>query len=167
MKRLRKVGCLLVIIIAICAVMISQAVEASFVPITPPSADNELENWTPDVNFGDVIGMYVRSGSTSFVARSIVKFDLSAIPPGSRINSAYLQMYYYSAPLADPAGRTYNVYRLTEDWTELGSTWNSRDTGVPWTTAGGVWTTEDSSSSIVPSTTDQWMSWDVTDIVKD
>ncbi|MBS7623889.1 DNRLRE domain-containing protein, partial [Candidatus Bathyarchaeota archaeon] len=67
----------------------------------------------------------------------------------------------------DPGGRTYNAYRLTEDWTESGSTWNSRDTGIPWTTAGGVWTTEDSASSTVPPTAGQWMSWDVTGIVKD
>ncbi|WP_455368620.1 DNRLRE domain-containing protein [[Eubacterium] cellulosolvens] len=167
MKRLKIVGCLFAIILAICTVMISQAAEASFIPITPPSADNEIENWQPDTNFGTQVGMYVRSGSTSFVARSIVQFDLSSIPAGSKINSAYLQMYYFSAPLGNPAGRTYNVYRLSEDWTELGSTWNSRDTGIPWTTPGGVWTTEDSTSSIVPPSVGQWMSWDVTGIVQD
>jgi hypothetical protein len=167
MKQLKRVGFLLAIIIAICTVMISQAVEASFINLTPPIADNELENWQADTNFGDIEGMYVRSGFTSFVSRSIVKFNLSAIPAGSKINAAYLQLYYYSAPLGNPAGRTYNAYRLTEDWTELGSTWNSRDTGVPWTIPGGLWTSEDSASSIVPLTTNEWMGWIVTDIVKD
>ncbi|WP_455282457.1 DNRLRE domain-containing protein [[Eubacterium] cellulosolvens] len=167
MKQLKRVGCLVAIIIAISTVMISQAVEASFINLTPPIADNELENWQADTNFGNIQGMYVRSGFPSFVSRSIVKFDLSAIPAGSKINGAYLQLYYYSDPIGNPSGRTYNAYRLTQNWTELGSTWNSRDTGVPWTIPGGVWTSEDSASSIVPLSTGQWMGWIVTDIVKD
>ncbi|MEM3018316.1 MAG: DNRLRE domain-containing protein, partial [Candidatus Bathyarchaeia archaeon] len=80
---------------------------------------------------------------------------------------AHLRLYYMEWVIGNPSGRTYGAYRLTEGWTETESTWNKRDGVTPWTTAGGVWTAEDFASSIVPPSAEQWMSWDVTGIVKD
>jgi hypothetical protein len=160
--------------VAVLAVVLAMAMTgpayATLTTITP-SADNYLSSFDPSTNYGADATGYVRSGYTGgyngAVDRLVLKFDLSAIPACSSVNSAYLLLYYFDSAQSDPAGRTYNAYRLIEDWSETGSTWNSRDTGVPWTTAGGVWTTEGYASSIVPPSYGQWMSWDVTGIVKD
>jgi hypothetical protein len=164
------------IILILCLIITPQTVNATLTVITPSSADTQIEKWEPDKNFGLIDLLQVRSGDTDYTKRIIIKFDLSAMPSGSIILSAYLQLYYYSYSQGDPAGRTYNAYRVTEDWVEgdgppgtKGATWNDADKFVPdpWAIPGGVWTSEDVASSIVPPATGQWMSWDVTGIVKD
>jgi len=166
----------LAITLVLCLIVTPAAVNATLTVITPSSTDTEIEKFQPNNNYGPIDTLQVRSGATANTKRTLIKFDLSAIPPGSTINSAQLQLLYFAYGQADPAGRTYNAYRVTEDWVEgdgppgtKGATWNDADKFVPdpWTTSGGVWTTEDTDSSIVPPTTGQWMSWDVTGIVKD
>ncbi|MEM3501760.1 MAG: DNRLRE domain-containing protein [Candidatus Bathyarchaeia archaeon] len=97
--------------------------------------------------------------------RTLVKFDLSGIPSGSTVNKAYLLLYYYGR-MNDPVGRTLNAYRVTKNWVETEATWNIYKTGSSWDTAGGDYTTVGGASSIVPTNYGQWMTWDVTFIVK-
>jgi len=144
---------------------------------TRSSADTTIRSDQPDTNLGTSAVMYVRSGSTVNVGRALVQFDLSSIPPGAIINSAYLTLYYDIWAINNPSGRTYTAYRVTTNWIEgdsiFGATWNEADhnvaghaTCVDWTN-GGEWTMEDAASQTVPATPAQFMTWTVTGIVED
>lgn len=70
--------------------------------------------------------MYVRSYFTRPVfrnQRTLVEFDLSSIPVGSKIDVATLKLY---ARYSSAAGRTYIVSRITGSWTEMLVTWNNK-----------------------------------------
>ncbi|MGB6680902.1 MAG: DNRLRE domain-containing protein [Candidatus Bathyarchaeia archaeon] len=137
--------------------------------IQPADKDTYLWQHNPTVNYGNQLLMYV-GGAPYWREHTLVKFDLSSIPDGSVINSAYLRLYYNAAgSTGDPGGRTYTVYRMTQDWVELECTWNIFSTGNSWTTAGGDYTDTNKASLTLPSMggQDSWVSWTVTDIVED
>jgi hypothetical protein len=125
--------------------------------------------------------MSVRSGGgAGLLIRVLVRFDLSSIPAGSTVNSASLQLCYYSYLGSDPVNRLYVVYRVTTNWVEgdgtgigtTGANWNKPDkSALPtWTTPGGDFTTSGASPPTpVPawiSIVGQYVTWDVTAIVK-
>ncbi|MBS7622821.1 DNRLRE domain-containing protein [Candidatus Bathyarchaeota archaeon] len=146
-------------------VLTAEAVNATLTVIQPSNADTHIYEGDPNNNFGASDGFVVGAVSGGRF-RGLVKFDLSSIPSGSTVNVAYLLLYYYYRGENNPAGRTYNAYRVTKDWVETQATWNVYSTGNSWTTPGGDYTTDGGSSSTVPANTEQWMIWDVTSIVK-
>jgi len=122
---------------------------------------------SPSIFVGDFLGVtYV----------GLVRFDLSSIPAGSTINSAFLNLYGTGFMGAAQTGRPYNVLRVTESWvegtangaTETGSCdWFDREHGtLSWTNAGGTSSSEHFASASVPPAPGL-MTWTVTDIVKD
>lgn len=147
-----------------CLIMTPQTVKATVTIIQPSSADASLLLQYPDLNFGAVAFLYVMSGPGIDVRHGLVKFDLSSIPSGSTIKTAFLKLRYYYKE-GDPEGRTYTAYRVTKNWVEMQATWNSYETGSPWANAGGDFSTDGASSSTVPSDP-AWMTWEVTSIVK-
>ena len=85
---------------------------------------------------------------------SLVRFDISSIPPDTTITSATLNLYYFDWWDNNPAGRPLTCYRIASDWDESTVTWDTRPTWLP----PGQWT----DSVNVPGSTGQWMTWDVT-----
>jgi len=73
--------------------------------------------------------------------RSLVQFDLSSIPAGSTINSAFLDLTFVGD--ASDNARVFSVYRVKRAWVEDQATWNVYSTGNSWTTAGAADTTND------------------------
>jgi hypothetical protein len=149
--------------------MMVSVVNAAVTTIQPASKDAYLWQYNPTVNYGNQLLMYV-GGAPNWREHTLLKFDLSSIPDGSVINSAYLRLYYNAAgSTGDPGGRTYTVHRITQDWVELECTWNIFSTGNSWTTAGGDYADIHKASLTLPSMGGQnsWVSWTVTDIVKD
>jgi hypothetical protein len=66
--------------------------------------------------------------------RTLVQFDLSAVPQGATISSADLSVYTYYSLNTDFG---VDVHRVTSPWEESAVTWNQRDASVPWITPGG------------------------------
>lgn len=69
------------------------------------------------------------------VCRTLIKFNLSALPDNAKISSATFSLYTtfdYSSN-----ARTARVYRLKRAWTEANASWTNYDTGLAWQTAGG------------------------------
>lgn len=162
----------------------------SFASTFKASADNWINSCSNGSNFnnGTNTELRVRSawwGPGSGEAknfRSILQFDLAGICDCEDIVSASLNLYYFDSKMSDPVGRTYDVHAITNSWTESGSTWKMRDgvddpgnevywdaytNGVPAYQPGGA----DYDSSVAASTTVPaafgWVSWDITDLVKD
>ena len=154
-----------------------------------PTADAWLDELYPNRNHGAADFLNVQSFKHN--RRTILKFDLTGLPPNIFVESATLSLYYngWQSPFEgvhDPAGRTYYCYRLTEtNWvegTKMGAVetgsccWSSPrydphyagglGWGTPMTT-GGAYTTMDGASAVVPKAPSgsEWdpirMSWNV------
>lgn len=92
-------------------------------------ADATVIEAAPGYNFGTYDDMWVGYDHCEPAkrTRSLVKFDLSAIPPGTSISQARLSIYLVNS--CDYAGgRTHRVtaHGVTGNWSETGVTWNSQ-----------------------------------------
>ncbi|HEX5996124.1 MAG TPA: DNRLRE domain-containing protein [Jiangellales bacterium] len=58
-------------------------------------------------------------------ARSLVKFDLTTVPPGTRLDSASLQLYYDQDHTTGSFDVPLEARRVTAPWTESTVTWRS------------------------------------------
>jgi hypothetical protein len=139
-------------------------------------------------NGGDTT-MYVGEVNTSpnLEQRLLLKFDVSGIPPGSKLTSATLRLNVAKIMSGSAANSTKSLdaYALTQSFVEgtssfvpntscpNGASWTNRDCGVGWTpTWGGTYdaTTkyatgrvESSGASPLPSTfSSGWVTWDLT-----
>ncbi len=163
--------------------------------VLEPAADNWINSCSSGctVNGGADAEIRVRTswwgGQTKEPKnfRSLLQFDLASLPPAIQadpglITSATLGLYYWSAPHDDPAGRTYVVHRVTNSWDEMNSTWQARDdyqeaspvywdpfnTGVPaYQPGGGDFASTVYATAAVPHSTDTWMTWNVTGLVRE
>lgn len=88
---------------------------------------------------GNNFGASGTIGCEGIEKRGLLRFDLTAIPPGATIVSARLHL----AMTAESAGGTVTLATLGEAWTEgdlVGASgvanWNQRTAGQAWTTAG-------------------------------
>jgi len=62
---------------------------------------------------------------------TLIKWDISSIPPGSRVESAYIEVY-----VTNPTAETYEMYRMGRNWSESQATWEEYRTGNPWEIPG-------------------------------
>jgi len=121
--------------------------------------DTYLYMWKPDNNY--VISQPMYAGKDG--ARTILRYDLNALPADANITSAKLSLYF-------TAGGTttglMGLYRITRnDWVANKATWNKYDGVNAWSTVGG-----DYDSTLIgswdPLVNPGWAEYDVTDIVK-
>ena len=92
---------------------------ASFVAV----ADTHAQQDKPNANYGTNTTMLVKTWATAKNARAFVQFDVSAIPAGSKIDSATLTL---CATEVASATRTYNLHRVTTSWVETTLTWHDQ-----------------------------------------
>ncbi len=89
--------------------------------------------------------------------RSLVRFDLSAIPSGTPISQARLYLYLSSSYDPPGASRIIAVYRVTSWWTEGSVTWNT----MP------GWSSIYYGFLSIPHGAYRWHSVDVTNLVRE
>lgn len=67
--------------------------------------------------------------------RTLLHFNMNALPASATLTAATLQLYQFSHANGTPEAR---IYRVTQSaWTELGSNWDKYDGVTGWTTDGG------------------------------
>jgi hypothetical protein len=127
--------------------------------------DTQLRQQNPNNNYGSLATMVVgTAGNVNRKFNTIIKFDLSNIPSGVRIDKANLTFYVTDT---DASGaRTHNVHKINDDrpWIELQATWNNYNTATAWTTAGGDYNATVSATASVGAT--GYYSFNVTDDVQ-
>jgi len=64
---------------------------------------------------------------------ALLKWDLSAIPAGSTVQSVTLNLY-----ITDASTQSFPLYDLKCDWVENGATWKAFATGSNWLVAGAA-----------------------------
>lgn len=100
--------------------------------VLPPVARQSITGSGPGwdhFGYDSVIVGY--DSGLDIIWRGMVRFDLTALQPGSRVNSAVLRMTPFFALYAD--SEYFYLHRLTRTWTPGTTTgWNT-----PWSTPGG------------------------------
>jgi len=101
-------------------------------PGASDGVDTYLSQINPNTNYGSFDRVYVSHGVTAgYNKNSLIKFDYSAIPRGSRIDEMQLTLYITLVQAS-----TIHAYRVLVSWTESGATWNSRDGTNNWSGGG-------------------------------
>lgn len=121
-----------------------------------PTDDAYTDEASPNTNYGSSQNLCVRNrfgngGHTGWEMNTFVKFDLSVIPPCSKITCAELWIHYRRWRDNNPAGRDLNCYRVTGGWDENTITWSTEPPEAQTPT----------DIQRVPNTTDNWMCWRV------
>jgi hypothetical protein len=114
-----------------------------------------------DLNFGSSVSLVAVAWTAQgipYVTRSLIEFDLSAIPPNSTILSAQLSLYGEGQHSALSGSNEGLIERVTAPWDESTVTWNNQP---PVTTQNSVLLP--ASSSVAQDYTDI----DVTDLIND
>ncbi len=69
--------------------------------------------------------------------RTLIRFDLTDIPPGSTIHTATLRLSAHPSYHANAAGDPVEIFRAVRPWTELGAVWSRYDETNTWNQPGG------------------------------
>jgi len=93
--------------------------------------DAVIDSISPDQNNGnsDLFSVFAWTNAGFFdIARALIEFDLSAIPPQTKIKGARLSLYWNSSGnLIDQTGdNVFSIYRITQEWDENTVTWNNQ-----------------------------------------
>lgn len=89
------------------------------------SADTWLEEeHGGDDNYGNTTSLHI-SPDEHKNRRTLVKFDLSALPNGAVIDDAKLKLHASTVPASS---RTLGAHRVTADWQETGVAWDTQPT---------------------------------------
>lgn len=133
-----------------------------------PTKDARILAMAATTNYGNSLYL-TTNGMSSAPERTLLQFDLSAIPAATVIDAAIFKMYLY---FWCGKNDTVKAYEVTSEWTEgdgatSGVTWNYRDKNgpVPWTAAGGDYNTTTAGSFNIKST--GWYSIDLTTLVQE
>jgi len=93
-------------------------------------ADSCILQGYPGENVGSTIDMW--AGYDDYldpdgkIVRSLVRFDLSGLPPGAQINSATLRLYLTGSWDYPNRYRTITTYRVGSGWAEMAVTWHNK-----------------------------------------
>jgi C1A family cysteine protease len=93
-------------------------------------ADATVLQGYPSENLGATVDMW--AGYDEYlspdgqICRSLVKFDISSLPPGQEITEATLRLYLVSSWDFPDTSRTIQTYRATSGWSEASVTWNNK-----------------------------------------
>lgn len=103
-----------------------------------PTKDVYLSSKYPDTNKDSGLTfLFCSTLVLSEIGHAVLHFDISALPAGTTVSSAILDLKVYSFT-QQAKGETLEICKLSRtDWVETEATWNSYKSGTPWTTAGG------------------------------
>ncbi len=102
------------------------------------TADSYIDKNSTSTNYYNASELRL-SGSSSRTRVPLFKFDLSTIPTGVTINSAYLKTYLsQTADLSSNNPFPATIYPLKRDWVENGVTWTKFNSTTNWGTSGAT-----------------------------
>jgi hypothetical protein len=84
-----------------------------------------------------LVGSHTIMGVFKDRDRSLVLFDISSIPKGTKIKKATLELTVVLDGF-NPSRLPMGIYRITEAWDELGASWFEASSGTFWSEPGGA-----------------------------
>jgi len=129
-------------------------------------SDTYISNYgDPDANYGISPTLSLRN---SDYKASLLRFDVSSIPPTANVLSATLSVHAWNSTNANPLD--VSVFRLLRSWSETAATWNQAAVGSPWAVPGanGIGSDRDdyAISTVTMSQYGVWYNFDVTDFAR-
>lgn len=124
------------LVIGFLFVFVSKAQVLTLQP-DPASGKDAFINDFPthrNLNFGTNDQLSAHAGTTSgspFIVRGLIEFDLSTIPTGMKVDSAFLSLYAYTGSGAYGTHRNSSgsnavwIQKVTSAWNEMAVTWNN------------------------------------------
>jgi len=103
--------------------------------------DTCIKNGSQTTNFGNDPTFEFNCGNTDIGA--LIKWDLSAIPAGSTIQSVQITLEVTNA-----STQTFTIYELKRAWVETGANWKAWASGSNWQTAGASGANDRGSTSL-------------------
>lgn len=151
---------------------------ATMIVIQPDGAggmDTMFQSNMPDLNSGAAQWLLAGDFNSFFwgTTRSVIRFDLSAVPEGSIINSATFSLYQIAQ--LNNSTPTLDVHYLTQDWLEGtgvlgntgdGATWSTYDGSTAWSSPGGDYSPAPSASAVAPDSNASWVDWDLSGLTQ-
>ena len=98
-------------------------------PTPTESQDTMILSETPTTNYDSSWRLSVGTTEAG-TARSLLRFPLTGIPAGTRIDSAQLQLYYDQHHTTNAQTVTLEARRATAGWDETTATWSNASTNV-------------------------------------
>lgn len=99
--------------------------------------DTQISEKNPQGNFGHSKSLVAEGEEGRGKHRAqwpLLRWDLSAVPPGSRIRSASISLY-----VTEPShGFAFYLYEAGRVWTETEATWRLASAGAPWRLPGSI-----------------------------
>jgi hypothetical protein len=110
--------------------------------------DSYLDSGNPTTNSGSAVNLRVGRRNAVNIFRSIIRFNITGIPSGVRIDNATMRLLFLTDVDA-PGSLTHNLHRInaTRPWWELQVTWNNYNTSNAWTNTGGDYNTTPAASA--------------------
>jgi hypothetical protein len=132
-------------------------------PNATDGKDNYLDEASLNGNYGSATNLDVVNDPK--YQRPLIQFNLSGIPQNGIINSK-VWLYRYAGNSVIDAEIT--VHRITSNWTEIGSCWNTYDGSNDWpvNNNGGDWNETIEDSTTIVAERYHWYSWDITNLTK-
>jgi len=158
-----QIALILALTIGLSNLNVAYAVQSTLI-IQPSTGDTYANSFDVIIHtapgHGEDLGMFV--GNCYFApeklygsARSYIRFNLTEIPSEFEILRAYLKLYMYGQAPASP--QIYEAYRITSDWSEH---W------LNWTVQPSYASCPTNYTTINPTPSNGWISWDITEDVK-
>ena len=122
-----------------------------------PSDGNDayvFEN-AQDSNYGEEIYLYSGAALLDEHYRLYIEFDLSPIPTAAVVTEASLELFYYETNPEVPT--LIGVYQVMNDWEEKHINWANQPNSAA---------TPVVAVNVPADATDDWESWDITDLVQ-
>ncbi len=138
----------------------------TFQPDPTQLSDNYLFRGSQNANFGTSPDVRVGNAGGSDWQRGVLQFPNLPLPSNATLRTAFLQLYMFNPQTAGPMD--IGVYRMTSSWTEVGSTWNTRDGSTLWNSSGGGGDFAPAALDIVPGVTTAlgWYQWNITPMAR-
>ncbi|MGP4083488.1 golvesin C-terminal-like domain-containing protein [Streptomyces sp. KR55] len=94
-------------------------------PDASSAQDTMVLSEFPTANYATSWKLSAGRTSNGYISRSLIYFPLSAIPSGTTIDSARLEMYFDQVHAGEANDVTMEVHRATGSWTETGANWSN------------------------------------------
>ncbi|MFC9588684.1 DNRLRE domain-containing protein, partial [Streptomyces sp. NPDC056944] len=96
----------------------------SIAPTPTTAQDVMISSDGPTTNYDDNWRLSVGNTSTG-ASRALIRFPVSSIPAGTKLDSADLKMYFDQFHTTGDTEVQLEAHRATQAWTESGATWNN------------------------------------------
>lgn len=100
------------------------------------ASDDVWIEYNSSNNFNGYDHIRIGRGNSFGRKRSLLKFDLSAIPQNAAILSAEMKLYFYGKYGTNVINRVIQCHQVLRDWLEGFATWDYRTLQDMWGTAG-------------------------------